>query len=197
MHWAGSSDAPYRPGDRAWPGAAIAELPDATTLRVSARVDETERGRLAPKQPYGAVECHSRPAVHGTHRADWSACQHGFFRRLAVHAQLSSRNRSRPDGFALQAWHLRAGHGDRGSGVRRDHTSRTGDVSEIGTECGVRVAGTQFEERDSRRRHGEAGTRSWLRRASAPGNKWRCRILRRRSKSQESEVRSQKLKVKS
>jgi HlyD family secretion protein len=49
-HWTGSSDAPYRPGDRAWPGAAIADLPDATTLRVSARVDETERGRLAPKQ---------------------------------------------------------------------------------------------------------------------------------------------------
>ncbi len=39
------------PGDRAWPGAAIAELPDANTLRISARVDETERGRLALKQP--------------------------------------------------------------------------------------------------------------------------------------------------
>jgi len=50
QHWTGSGDAPYRPGDRAWPGAAIAELPDATTLRISARVDETERGRLAPKQ---------------------------------------------------------------------------------------------------------------------------------------------------
>jgi HlyD family secretion protein len=49
-HWTGSSDAPYRPGDQAWPGAPIAELPDATTLRISARVDETERGRLAPKQ---------------------------------------------------------------------------------------------------------------------------------------------------
>ena len=41
----------YRPGDRAWPGAAIAELPDATTLRITARVDETERGRLALQQP--------------------------------------------------------------------------------------------------------------------------------------------------
>jgi HlyD family secretion protein len=50
QHWTGTGEAPYRPGDRAWPGAAIAELPDATTLRVSARVDETERGRLAPKQ---------------------------------------------------------------------------------------------------------------------------------------------------
>lgn len=50
QHWGGSGPVTYRPGDRAWPGAAIAELPDATTLRISARVDETERGRLAPKQ---------------------------------------------------------------------------------------------------------------------------------------------------
>jgi HlyD family secretion protein len=50
QHWSGSNMTSYRPGDHAWPGAAIAELPDATTLRISARVDETERGRLAPKQ---------------------------------------------------------------------------------------------------------------------------------------------------
>ena len=51
QHWAGSGMVTYRPGDRAWPGAAIAELPDATTLRITARVDETERGRLALQQP--------------------------------------------------------------------------------------------------------------------------------------------------
>jgi HlyD family secretion protein len=51
QHFSGSGMTTYRPGDRAWPGAAIAELPDATTLRLTARVDETERGRLAPKEP--------------------------------------------------------------------------------------------------------------------------------------------------
>jgi HlyD family secretion protein len=51
QHWAGSGMTSFRPGDHAWPGAPIAELPDATTLRISARVDETERGRLAAKQP--------------------------------------------------------------------------------------------------------------------------------------------------
>jgi RND family efflux transporter MFP subunit len=51
QHWAGSGFANYKPGDRAWPGTSLAELPDASTLRVSARVDETERGRLALKQP--------------------------------------------------------------------------------------------------------------------------------------------------
>jgi len=47
QHWMGSSTAVYRAGDRTWAGAPIAELPDPSTLRVSTRVDETERGRLA------------------------------------------------------------------------------------------------------------------------------------------------------
>jgi HlyD family secretion protein len=38
---------PFKPGDRTWPGAPIAELPDVSTLRVTARADETERSRLA------------------------------------------------------------------------------------------------------------------------------------------------------
>jgi HlyD family secretion protein len=50
-HWQGGNMVPYRSGDRAWPGAGIAELPDAASLRVTARVDETERGRLAAQQP--------------------------------------------------------------------------------------------------------------------------------------------------
>jgi RND family efflux transporter MFP subunit len=37
---------PFKPGDRAWPGAAIAELPDPSTLKISARVEEAERGQL-------------------------------------------------------------------------------------------------------------------------------------------------------
>jgi len=51
QHWGGSGMVMFRPGDRVWPGAAIAELPDASTLRFTARVDETERGRLALSQP--------------------------------------------------------------------------------------------------------------------------------------------------
>jgi RND family efflux transporter MFP subunit len=42
--------APFKAGDHAWPGAPIAELPDTSSLRVTARVDETERGRLALNQ---------------------------------------------------------------------------------------------------------------------------------------------------
>ena len=50
-HWqpqGGST--PFKPGDRAWPGAAIAELPDATSLKISARVEEAERGQLKASQ---------------------------------------------------------------------------------------------------------------------------------------------------
>ncbi len=42
--------AEFKEGDRAWPGAAIAELPDLSTVRVDARIDETDRGRLRPGQ---------------------------------------------------------------------------------------------------------------------------------------------------
>lgn len=46
-HWQPQgSPTPFKPGDRAWPGAAIAELPDSSTLMISARVEEAERGQL-------------------------------------------------------------------------------------------------------------------------------------------------------
>jgi len=48
--WHPDGDSAFKAGDRAWAGAPIAELPDASALRLSARVDETERGRLALKQ---------------------------------------------------------------------------------------------------------------------------------------------------
>src|SRR5436309_3026000 len=46
-HWqpqGGST--PFKAGDRAWPGAGIAELPDPSKLKISARIEEAERGQL-------------------------------------------------------------------------------------------------------------------------------------------------------
>lgn len=48
--WHGGNVSPFKPGDRAWPGTPLAELPDPGSIRISAHVDETERGRLMPKQ---------------------------------------------------------------------------------------------------------------------------------------------------
>ena len=44
--WFSENPPEFRPGDRAWNGAAIAELPDFSTLQVSTRIDEVDRGRL-------------------------------------------------------------------------------------------------------------------------------------------------------
>lgn len=52
--WRPGGESPFKPGDHAWPGAPIAELPDVSSLRVSARADETERGRLALNQTVSA-----------------------------------------------------------------------------------------------------------------------------------------------
>jgi HlyD family secretion protein len=46
-HWQPQgSPTSFKPGDRAWPGAAIAELPDSSSLKIAARVEEAERGQL-------------------------------------------------------------------------------------------------------------------------------------------------------
>lgn len=40
----------FKEGDRLWPGAVIAELPDLSSIQVTARVDEIDRGRVKPGQ---------------------------------------------------------------------------------------------------------------------------------------------------
>jgi len=54
-HWEPTGYVPYKPGDRAWPGAGLAELPDTSTLRISARVEEADRGQMHTGQ---AVSVH-------------------------------------------------------------------------------------------------------------------------------------------
>lgn len=46
----GGSTPDFKEGDRAWSGAVIAQLPDMTSVRMSARVDEGDRGRLKSNQ---------------------------------------------------------------------------------------------------------------------------------------------------
>lgn len=46
-HWQPQGgQTPFKAGDRAWPGVAVAELPDPSSLKISARVEEAERGQL-------------------------------------------------------------------------------------------------------------------------------------------------------
>ena len=42
----GSTPPPFKEGDRAWTGAAIAEIPDLSQMRVELKLDEVDRGRL-------------------------------------------------------------------------------------------------------------------------------------------------------
>jgi HlyD family secretion protein len=69
QHWEGMGRTAFHTGDQAWPGAPIAELPDASSLRVTARVDETERGRLALHQPV-TVQLNAIPDRQFTGRID-------------------------------------------------------------------------------------------------------------------------------
>ncbi len=48
---AGGSAPMFKEGDRAWAGAAIAVMPDMTTIHATAPVYEADRGRVDPGQP--------------------------------------------------------------------------------------------------------------------------------------------------
>lgn len=45
-NWRPGGAPDFKEGDRAWPGAGIAQVPDLSTIRVNSRVDETDRGRI-------------------------------------------------------------------------------------------------------------------------------------------------------
>ncbi|HEV2962684.1 MAG TPA: efflux RND transporter periplasmic adaptor subunit [Candidatus Angelobacter sp.] len=47
----GGSAADFKEGDRAWAGAGIAEIPDLSSVRLSAHVDESDRGQIKVEQP--------------------------------------------------------------------------------------------------------------------------------------------------
>lgn len=42
----GSNPPPFREGDRAWTGAAIAEIPDLSHMRIDLRLEEVDRGKV-------------------------------------------------------------------------------------------------------------------------------------------------------
>ncbi len=41
---------PFKVGDSVWPGSVVGEIPDVTTLQMKAKLEETDRGRIAPGQ---------------------------------------------------------------------------------------------------------------------------------------------------
>ncbi|MGE5489527.1 MAG: efflux RND transporter periplasmic adaptor subunit [bacterium] len=47
----GSMPPPFKEGDNAWTGAAIAEIPDLSSMRVQLKLDEVERGLVQLNQP--------------------------------------------------------------------------------------------------------------------------------------------------
>ena len=50
-HNGGNMVAPAKAGERVWPGTLLAEIPDLSTLRVTGRIDENERGRVLQGLP--------------------------------------------------------------------------------------------------------------------------------------------------
>jgi HlyD family secretion protein len=66
----GSSAPPFKEGDRAWTGAAIAEIPDLSEMRVELKLEEVDRGRLKLGQAV-RVKVDAIPDKDFTATLDW------------------------------------------------------------------------------------------------------------------------------
>lgn len=66
----GSSLPPFKEGDRAWTGAAIAEIPDLTSMRIELKLDEVDRGRLQVGQ-FLDVKVDAIPEAQFEAELDW------------------------------------------------------------------------------------------------------------------------------
>ena len=152
--WFSDSAPPFKEGDRAWQGARIAEFPDLSTLRVSGRVDEADRGRVKEGQPatvrVDAVPDKEFPAhvveISPLAKIDFSGWP--FPRNFDVAVQLDQADaRVRPGMSAtarVAVEKLPALHSD----------SSRGDVPEARQDRGVRAE--RFEFPGARNRGGEA-----------------------------------------
>ncbi len=66
----GSKPPPFKEGDSAWTGAAIAEIPDLTEMRVELKLEEVERGRIELGQKV-RVRVDAIPDREFTAKLDW------------------------------------------------------------------------------------------------------------------------------
>lgn len=66
----GSTPPPFKEGDRAWTGAAIAEIPDLSEMRVELKLDEVDRGKLQLGQAL-RVRVDAIPEVELSATLDW------------------------------------------------------------------------------------------------------------------------------
>ena len=56
----GSAPPPFKEGDAAWTGAAIAEIPDLSNMRIELKLEEVDRGKLQART--------EGPSSRGRHR---------------------------------------------------------------------------------------------------------------------------------
>lgn len=66
----GSTPPPFKEGDRAWTGAAIAEIPDLSEMRVELKLDEVDRGKLKLGQS-ARLRVDAIPDKEFTAELDW------------------------------------------------------------------------------------------------------------------------------
>lgn len=165
MYGSGGSAPEFKPGDRAFPGAAIAEIPDLNSLYVELAIEETDRGRVAPGQTVRVkVDALSDQLIPGVIEAisplsyvNYSSRPPQKTFRAGVKLDLSklgSLIKPKPPAPAAKA-ELQRAPGMRGEGRRRGERQEGDAESEPGMSGGSRRPGGEGgDQRTAVRREG-------------------------------------------
>lgn len=66
----GNSPPPFKEGDKAWTGAAIAEIPDLSEMRIELKLEEVDRGKIKLGQP-ARIRVDAIPDKEFLAKLDW------------------------------------------------------------------------------------------------------------------------------
>ena len=137
----GQSPPPFKEGDRVWTGAAIAEIPDLSEMRVELKLEEVDRGRLKLGQPVhvrvDAVPEKEFARGNGLDQPD----RHAGVPHVSAREAVSGAGYAQESGPAASSGHERLGRDHRREAARRAADPIARQFSEKRQADGLRSKG--------------------------------------------------------
>ena len=140
----GQSPPAFKEGDRAWTGAAIAEIPDLTEMRIELMLEEVDRGKLKLNQPM-LIRVDAVPEKEFRASLDWiSPIASLVFRSYPPEKLFPGARHVEESRSPVASRNERVGPDHRGAPARRAADSDQGQFPAQRQARGLHSAGTEF-----------------------------------------------------
>ena len=144
----GQSPPPFKEGDRAWTGAAIAEIPDLSEMRIELMLEEVDRGKLKLGQPM-MIRVDAIPEKEFRANLDWiSPIASLVFRTYPPEKLFPGAGHAKESGSADASRNERVGADHCGAPAGRAVDSDQGELSAEWQARGLHPGGSELQPRE-------------------------------------------------